>query len=67
MGNVQAECTQGRHRKNTRKDWSRTVRGAQELRTIELREEEGGLNPRLEIQHNGTTGVRIGEAKKPGQ
>eukprot|EP00972_Heterocapsa_arctica_P099079 14621534-Heterocapsa_arctica.AAC.1 len=67
MGNVQAECTQGRHRKTARKDWGRTVGGAQELRTIEFREEAGGLEPRLETQHNGTTGVRIGEAKKPGQ
>eukprot|EP00972_Heterocapsa_arctica_P068919 10182186-Heterocapsa_arctica.AAC.1 len=58
---------QEQHSEAARKEWGRTVGGARNLRTMERREVAGGLVPRLETQHNGTTGVRIGEAKKSGQ
>eukprot|EP00972_Heterocapsa_arctica_P041466 6114738-Heterocapsa_arctica.AAC.1 len=50
-----------------REDWGQAARGIPVLRPAVFIEEAGRIDPRLELQHNGTTGIRIGEAKKPGQ
>eukprot|EP00972_Heterocapsa_arctica_P052003 7651040-Heterocapsa_arctica.AAC.1 len=50
-----------------REDWSSAAQGFPVRRTDDGKEATGRLEPRLELQHNGTTGIRIGEAKKPGQ
>eukprot|EP00972_Heterocapsa_arctica_P040183 5921149-Heterocapsa_arctica.AAC.1 len=67
LGNAQGEEMQEQHREAAREEWGRTMEGPHSHRSLELRKVAGGTIPRLETQHNGTTGVRIGEAKEPGQ
>eukprot|EP00972_Heterocapsa_arctica_P075795 11178750-Heterocapsa_arctica.AAC.1 len=67
IGRNQEVAKHLRQWETARGNWGQAARSIPALRTEEHMEEAGGLDPRLEPQHNGTTGIRIGEAKKPGQ